>query len=57
MAHVFDLSYSTDGRTLRLCRNDIPCCKRMPAKKHVHTYMDGGVSESSYCFKQSGVFC
>ena len=28
----------------------------MPAKKHVHMYMDGGVSESSYCFKQSGFF-
>ena len=24
MAHVFDLPYSTEGRTLRLCHNDIP---------------------------------
>ena len=23
---------------------------------YIHTYMDGGVSESNYCFKQSGVF-
>ena len=49
MAHVFDLSYSTEGRTLRLCHNDIPCVK-VPTTLNLHkTYHESfKVYEDSY---------